>query len=1781
MGSSNDSSAASSPNSSPNTLVNQPSNNSPTPTPAPTTTTASNPILSATSLTTSSTPSPTNPPNTPASTTASAPASLGSSTLPTTSSSPNTLNLAQLPSHLLPPHLFNVTTNGIHLTALTLNDSTWPSDLVLDLGKSNWVEWSRKLTLLALRHGFEPWLDGSLPCPDPLTSANAAYIWKRNDADLRGFIRDRVSPAETHLVDHLATGHLMYQALKAHHEQQGAFAQINTLLKALQLEFSYEMSIRDKLAEIRTAYQRISAMGPIQLDDIFSVLLLNAMNKHMAPLQQHIHSLSSSPSFNSETIANRLLDEDALVRRREELGQPRNPYSLSSPPNASAFSATTQRARVPRPICANCKRENHSTDYCIAPGGKMAGRSIEEARAARQKARDSQASKPRSQNSSALATSPSPNASSDSKTVFVNGLPYVPDPSWTNSVPTSAHITEVPAPNDNNSYEYRVSIAFSDDSFPISLSSNSAIFSATASPPSPLLPFIIDTGATYHISPIASDFLSIQPIQPHPIKGLGNLTVDAVGVGTIEIKTPTGSLTLKNAFFVPQSHVRLLSAFLLEDTVYSSHFYPYQGLCFIADANNNIVVRGTALHDRKLFVLADFTVPLSSPSSPSHAYVTSRLPDIDTWHRRLGHCAFETIIKMARSGCVKGMKIDLSSKPSKCEHCILGKQTRSSIPNLREGPRATQPLAKVFVDLCGPMSLPSRSGQLYLMNIIDDYTSFVWSFPLISKRDSASTLKHWLVAQENQTPHRLKSFVTDNGELCSHDIQQWCQLKGILHLFTAPYTSAHNGRAERLHRTLMDKARAMRSQCNAPVNMWNEFAATAAYLTNLTRTSANKDKTPYELWYGHEPSLDHIHEIGCRAFALIPTHNPKINFRSSPCTLIGYAPQTKAFRLWDHSTDRIFNSFHVSFIESFELPSNPISPTQAPVSSHTPVTYPFPSVTSSAPTLQPFVLPSKPTQHTHPLTSNTLFPPTSTISTAPPSPNPLPNPTTTTPHLPPPPSYHPPPPQIIITPPSPSTSTPSTTTHQNTDTTSNAPRNINSETNSPFQLTPNTSPLIASPSPTLPHPNPNNNKSACTNTNDRNTTPIAINTTYPDTVDIPNNTHNTVTVDSDLHSNNTTDNNTNNNTVPPQEHQVASPPASPTSFSQPPTSPPPPSRIPLRRSSRLAAKSNPLSPQDQCLSASTPDPFLSTISITDPFHSAFVSEFTPLSHSHTLIPIYLAADHIYSSVSEVLSAIATGSAETVLDDNDDPTWTTALESPDREYWIAGACEELKSLADLKVFVLVPRSDIPQGRRPLKGKLVCKRKRDDAGNVTRYKVRYVVKGFAQRYMIDYDKTTAPTTRLASFRSILHLAAVLDWDIQHVDIKTAFLHGILPESETVFMEQPPGFETAGKEDWVMRLMKSLYGMKQASRIWNRTFHKALTALGFKRLACEWCVYIRRSSSATTIFAVHVDDIIFTSSSPDECKLFKAQLREHWEISDLGSAKFALGIAIERDRTNRSICLSQTALIDRIVEQFGQMDAHPVDTPMVAGLQIVRPDKSIPVTEPVASWIQRTPYRSLVGTLNYLAVATRPDIAFAVGRLASVLDCYRPEHWDAAIRVVRYLKGTRTFRLTLGGHNPIRPSGYSDSDYNNCPTTSRSIAGYCFSLGSGIVSWASHKQDHTADSSCYAEYISLHDASNEVIFLRQLLEGLGLTLPEPTYVYCDNDAARHLTEDQRWHARVRHIRVKYHSTRDLVEFDELKVLRVRSSENAADILTKPLARNDFTRLRQYLGVVPSPET
>jgi hypothetical protein len=300
----------------------------------------------------------------------------------------------------------------------------------------------------------------------------------------------------------------------------------------------------------------------------------------------------------------------------------------------------------------------------------------------------------------------------------------------------------------------------------------------------------------------------------------------------------------------------------------------------------------------------------------------------------------------------------------------------------------------------------------------------------------------------------------------------------------------------------------------------------------------------------------------------------------------------------------------------------------------------------------------------------------------------------------------------------------------------------------------------------------------------------------------------------------------------------------------------------------------------------------------------------------------------------------------------------------------------------------------------------------------------------------------------------------------------------------------------------------------------------------------------------------------------------MRTAWTISDLGEVRFVVGIAVEWDRLNSIVILSQTALIDRIIHQFGQIDAAPLSIPMVPGLKLRRIIKSSLSTTDQDN-LSKLPYRSLVGSLLYIAISTRPDISYAVQQLSQFLDSFSYEHWNAAIRVVRYLKGSRNVKLHLGGSNDMTLIGYSDSDWANCPDTRRSVGGFTFSLGSGVVSWSARKQKTVAVSSCEAEYVAAFNAAKENSWLRTLLQNIGHPHSGPTTIHCDNNAAICLSEDPLLHDRVKHIDIKFHFLRERFHSGELKLKYIPTKDNIADIFTKPLEGPQFLRLRGFLGL------
>lgn len=285
-----------------------------------------------------------------------------------------------------------------------------------------------------------------------------------------------------------------------------------------------------------------------------------------------------------------------------------------------------------------------------------------------------------------------------------------------------------------------------------------------------------------------------------------------------------------------------------------------------------------------------------------------------------------------------------------------------------------------------------------------------------------------------------------------------------------------------------------------------------------------------------------------------------------------------------------------------------------------------------------------------------------------------------------------------------------------------------------------------------------------------------------------------------------------------------------------------------------------------------------------------------------------------------------------IDPDDPQSFDEAMARSDAAKWVEAIKDELKSITELEVWSLVPRS-IPksEGRKILKGRFVFHLKRDENGVIVRWKVRFVVKGFAAVKDVDYKKTTSPTMRLESYHVVVHVAAAMGWAIHQVDIKTAFLRGRLPKGEHVYMEQPIGFEVPGKEDWVLKVVKGLYGLPNAGRVWYQEMTDVMLNLGYTRIPCEHCIFVRFSDVGKIIACVHVDDYLAAVSNDDVARRFKEELRSVWEISDLGIATFCLGIAIERDLAASHVYLSQTALIDKTLALFKMSDCKPVSTPM----------------------------------------------------------------------------------------------------------------------------------------------------------------------------------------------------------------------------------------------------------
>ncbi|CAA7031042.1 unnamed protein product [Microthlaspi erraticum] len=342
------------------------------------------------------------------------------------------------------------------------------------------------------------------------------------------------------------------------------------------------------------------------------------------------------------------------------------------------------------------------------------------------------------------------------------------------------------------------------------------------------------------------------------------------------------------------------------------------------------------------------------------------------------------------------------------------------------------------------------------------------------------------------------------------------------------------------------------------------------------------------------------------------------------------------------------------------------------------------------------------------------------------------------------------------------------------------------------------------------------------------------------------------------------------------------------------------------------------------------------------------------------------------------------------------------------------------------------------------------------------------------------------------------------------------------------------------------------------------KQLKGYGFIQNVSDYSLFTLTRGTMRLYVLIYVDDLLIGGNDPEAIIKFKGYLSQCFKMKDLGLVKYFLGIEVSR--SPEGIYLSQRKYAMDIVKECGLLGCQPVTTPMVQNHNLAK-DEGDYYNDPLR-------YRRLVGRLVYLT-HTRPELSYAVHMLAQFMKNPRIKHWEAAVRVVRYLKGSPGQGIMLSSNNDLQIKAYCDSDYNACPMTRRSLTGFMVLLGDSPIAWKTKKQDTVSFSSAEAEYRAMGFTTREIKWNRELLACFGISHPQAMHLFCDNKAALHIAANPVFHERTKHIERDCHFIRDEIIKGSLATSHVRTNEQLADIFTKALGFPQFSYLRRKLGI------
>jgi len=529
-----------------------------------------------------------------------------------------------------------------------------------------------------------------------------------------------------------------------------------------------------------------------------------------------------------------------------------------------------------------------------------------------------------------------------------------------------------------------------------------------------------------------------------------------------------------------------------------------------------------------------------------------------------------------------------------------------------------------------------------------------------------------------------------------------------------------------------------------------------------------------------------------------------------------------------------------------------------------------------------------------------------------------------------------------------------------------------------------------------------------------------------------------------------------------------------------------------------------------------------------------------------------------------------------------PTRREMLQQPDKDDFIAAEGVEIKNLEDHNVMEWI---DVPAGTRLLKSKFTYKRKRDSSGKIEKHKARLVACGYGQIYGVQYTETFAPVATPQSFRIMMTCALMHNLQVWQMDVTGAFINSDL--KERILMAPPSGYDRDPKhEGKAILLKKSLYGLKQSAYEWHALLSRVLQDdLGYTPVDGSGCFFkIWNGDAEISLVNVHVDDIAHAFSQEWLNKRLVDRLESLWGCSNVGPLHFHLGMHIDLC-PGKHVRISQKSYFEKVLKRFNYERMSSKSTPLDPAVKLSADDCPKTPNEE-----DKKLYASILGSVLYGAVCTRPDLSNAMTVLGRYMANPGPSHMAAIRRVLRYIAGTldygleyRNERWTPSGLGYSIPASelinFTDSDWAGDKDRSLSTTGTVTYLAGGPISWRAQLHKGQNLSSAESEYVALGNGAKDVMYCRNVLRELDFYPAfQETKMLCDNTAAIAIASGPGINSRTKHIALRYHFVRQLVSDKEVKPTKVGTQDNVSDLLTKAAGVEVFRTLVPHLVKAPS---